>query len=104
MLYPLGLLLENRQAGYNSLYNTDQYRVQVSSDEETHLHLLQSGLSSSDWLADCLAVPKGRSLVLRALSHLTPSKRTAILHILLGKLHLLARGGQGGCQVVGRAG
>ena len=65
---------------------------QVSSDELSHLHTLQSGLSSQEWLPDCLAVPKGRSLVLRSLSHLAPSKRTVLLTILLGNMHLLARG------------
>jgi len=92
VLYMALLDLESDQLKLSALPTGAPLREQVSSDEETHLHLLQSGLSSSDWLADCLAVPKGRSLVLRALSHLTPSKRTAILHILLGKLHLLARG------------
>ena len=66
--------------------------VQVSSDELSHLHTIQSGLSSQEWLPDCLAVPKGRSLVLRSLSHLSPSKRSVLLTILLGNIHLLARG------------
>ena len=66
--------------------------IQVSSDEVSHQHTLQSGLSSQEWLADCLAVPKGRSLVLRSLSHLTPSRRTVLLTNLLGNLHLLAKG------------
>merc|ERR1719186_1443816 len=92
VLYMALLDLESDQLKLSALPTGAPLREQVSSDELSHLHTLQSGLSSQEWLPDCLAVPKGRSLVLRALSHLTPSKRTAILHILLGKLHLLARG------------
>eukprot|EP00090_Calanus_glacialis_P045213 TRINITY_DN8250_c0_g1_i1.p1 TRINITY_DN8250_c0_g1~~TRINITY_DN8250_c0_g1_i1.p1 ORF type:complete len:769 (-),score=302.62 TRINITY_DN8250_c0_g1_i1:299-2260(-) len=92
VLYMALLDLESDQLKLSALPTGAPLREQVSSDELSHLHTLQSGLSSQEWLADCLAVPKGRSLVLRSLSHLTTSRRTVLLTILLGNLHLLARG------------
>jgi len=91
-LYMALLDLESDQLKLSALPTGAPLREQVTCDEETHLHVLQSGLSHPEWLSDCLAVPKGRSLVLRALSHLTSSRRTALLNTLLGKLHLVARG------------
>ena len=35
----------------------------VAVAESQHLAQLQAGLAKAPWLADCLAVPKGRSLV-----------------------------------------
>eukprot|EP00092_Neocalanus_flemingeri_P076161 GFUD01094428.1.p1 GENE.GFUD01094428.1~~GFUD01094428.1.p1 ORF type:complete len:645 (-),score=197.91 GFUD01094428.1:247-1908(-) len=92
VLYMALLDLESDQLKLSALPTGAPLREQVSCDEETHLHLLQSGLSCPHWLGDCLSVPKGRSLVLRALSHLAQSRRTALLHNLLVNLHLLARG------------
>jgi len=92
VLYNALLDLESDQLKLSALPTGAPLREQVSSDELSHLHTLQSGLSSQEWLPDCLAVPKGRSLVLRSLSHLTPSRRTVLLTILLGNMHLLARG------------
>jgi len=92
VLYMALLDLESDQLKLSALPTGAPLREQVTSDELTHLQVLQSGLSSPDWLCDGLAVPKGRSLVLRSLSHLTPSRRTALLHVLLANLHLLARG------------
>merc|ERR1719422_2745305 len=92
VLYNALLDLESDQLKLSALPTGAPLREQVSSDELSHLHTLQSGLSSQEWLPDCLAVPKGRSLVLRSLSHLAPSKRTVLLTILLGNMHLLARG------------
>jgi len=92
VLYNALLDLESDQLKLSALPTGAPLREQVSSDELSHLHTLQSGLSSQEWLPDCLAVPKGRSLVLRSLSHLAPSRRTVLLTILLGNMHLLARG------------
>jgi len=92
VLYNALLDLESDQLKLSALPTGAPLREQVSSDELSHLHTLQSGLSSQEWLPDCLAVPKGRSLVLRSLSHLTPSRRAVLLTILLGNMHLLARG------------
>jgi len=92
VLYMALLDLESDQLKLSALPTGAPLREQVSSDEVSHQHTLQSGLSSQEWLADCLAVPKGRSLVLRSLSHLTPSRRTVLLTNLLGNLHLLAKG------------
>jgi len=92
VLYMALLDLESDQLKLSALPTGAPLREQVTSDELTHLQVLQSGLSSTDWLCDGLAVPKGRSLVLRSLSHLTPTRRTALLHVLLANLHLLTRG------------
>merc|ERR1712240_84494 len=92
VLYNALLDLESDQLKLSALPTGAPLREQVSSDELSHLHTLQSGLSSQEWLPDCLAVPKGRLLVLRSLSHLTPSRRAVLLTILLGNMHLLARG------------
>ena len=35
----------------------------VAEAESQHLAQLHLGLAKTSWLADCLAVPKGRSLV-----------------------------------------
>jgi len=91
-LYNALLDLESDQLKLSALPTGAPLREQVSSDELSHLHTIQSGLASQEWLPDCLAVPKGRSLVLRSLSHLSPSKRSVLLTILLGNIHLLARG------------
>ena len=45
--------------------------IQIAHDEVTHLQILQSGLSHNEAISDCLAVAKGRSLVLRSLAYLT---------------------------------
>jgi len=92
VLYMALLDLESDQLKLSALPTGAPLREQVSSDEISHLQTLQSGLSSPEWLSDCLAVPKGRSLVLRALTHLTSPKRNALLTQLLGNLRLLARG------------
>ena len=63
----------------------------MSSAEQSHLSSLQSGLASPDWVADCLAVGKGRSLVLRCLTHLAPARRGPVLLTVLSQLHLAAR-------------
>ena len=82
----------------------------VAVAESQHLAQLQAGLAKTPWLADCLAVPKGRNLVLlifnrhftifpfftmkvlRSLPHLSPLRATAVCGALLAKLHLLAKG------------
>jgi len=68
-------------------------RPQVVESSLQHLHTLETGLSHSSWLVDCLAVSKGRTLLLRCLPFLSPSGdlRPALLDLLLSHLHLLAR-------------
>jgi len=67
---------------------------QVVESKELHLQTLQAGLSHSNWLVDCLAVSKGRKLLLRCLPFLPGGEgglRSALLDLLLSHLHLLAR-------------
>lgn len=85
--------LESDQLKLQALPTGAPLREQVSQDEGHHLAALQTGLGRTDWLADCLSVTKGRTLVLRALPHLVPSTTfTSLLDSMLGLLHLLARG------------
>jgi len=92
-LYLALLDLESDQLKLQALPTGAPLREQVSQDEGHHLAVLQTGLSRTDWLADCLSVTKGRTLVLRTLPHLAPSPTfTRLLDILLSLLHLLARG------------
>jgi len=91
-LYMALLDLESDQLKLSALPTNAPLREQVSSDEIFHLQTLQSGLKSTEWLADCLAVPKGRSLVLRSLTHLSPDRRAVTLTSLLSNIHLLCKG------------
>ena len=69
---------------------------QITNDEETHLQILQSGLSNNDAISDCLAVAKGRNLVLRSLAYLSnsPFIVTNILNSILANIHHVARNDQ----------
>jgi len=91
-LYLALLNLESDQLKLHALPTGAPLREQVAVAESQHLAQLQVGLARTPWLADCLAVPKGRSLVLRSLPHLSPPRATAVCGALLAKLHLLARG------------
>merc|ERR1719300_914839 len=91
-LYLALLNLESDQLKLHALPTGAPLREQVAVAESQHLAQLQAGLAKTPWLADCLAVPKGRSLVLRSLPHLSPPRATAVCGALLAKLHLLARG------------
>lgn len=91
-LYLALLNLESDQLKLHALPTGAPLREQVAVAESQHLAQLQLGLAGTAWLADCLAVPKGRSLVLRSLPHLSPVRATAVCGALLAKLHLLARG------------
>jgi len=68
-------------------------REQVRQEAHHHLNSLETGLSHSSWLVDCLAVSKGRTLLLRCLPFLGADGglRSALLDLLLSHLHLLAR-------------
>ena len=70
--------------------------MQVSNDEVSHLHILQSGLSSLEVVSDCLAVAKGRSLVLRSVAYLSssPGMVTSLLNGILANIHHVARNDQ----------
>ena len=61
-----------------------------------HLQILQSGLSQTDIVSDCLSVAKGRSLVLRSLAYLTsvPDILDNILSSILANIHHVARNDQ----------
>ena len=56
-----------------------------------HLQILQSGLSQTDIVSDCLSVAKGRSLVLRSLAYLSSNN---ILSSILANIHHVARNDQ----------
>lgn len=58
----------------------------------SHLQILQSGLSTTEVVSDCLAVAKGRSLVLRSLSYL--SSKELVLNCILSNIHHVARNDQ----------
>jgi len=93
-LYLALLNLESDQLKLHALPTGAPLREQVAEAESQHLAQLHLGLAKTSWLADCLAVPKGRSLVLRSLPHLSPPRATAVCGALLSKLHLVARGDQ----------
>merc|ERR1719193_2023918 len=65
-LYLALLNLESDQLKLHALPTGAPLREQVAVAESQHLAQLQVGLARTPWLADCLAVPKGRSLVLRS--------------------------------------
>ena len=58
----------------------------------SHLQILQSGLSSAEVVSDCLAVAKGRNLVLRSLAYL--SSKEIVLNSILSNIHHVARNDQ----------
>ena len=58
----------------------------------SHLQILQSGLSSAEVVSDCLAVAKGRNLVLRSLAYL--SHQEVVLNTILANIHHVARNDQ----------
>jgi len=89
VLYKALLDLEADQLKLNALPTGAPLREQIAGEEVTHLHILQSGLANSELVQDCLAVAKGRNLVLRGLGKVPPS--TIILNTILGNLHLVAR-------------
>jgi len=67
-------------------------REQISHDEVSHLQILQSGLSCAEVVSDCLAVAKGRNLVLRSLAYL--SSKEVVLNSILSNIHHVARNDQ----------
>jgi len=91
VLYLALLDLESDQLKLHCLPTGAPLRDQVVEAESLHLRLIQSGLSKPGWLTDCIAVPKGRSLVLRCLPHLSQHRAAAVCRQLLASLHLLAR-------------
>jgi len=93
VLYTALLDLEADNLKLNALPTGAPLREQITHDELTHLQILQSGLSSADVVADCLAVAKGRSLVLRSVSYLSssPSVVSSLLSIILANIHHVAR-------------
>merc|ERR1711994_1205740 len=62
-LYLALLNLESDQLKLHALPTGAPLREQVAEAESQHLAQLHLGLAKTSWLADCLAVPKGRSLV-----------------------------------------
>lgn len=58
----------------------------------SHLQILQSGLSSAEVVSDCLAVAKGRNLVLRSLAYL--SSKEVVLNSIMSNIHHVARNDQ----------
>lgn len=92
VLYLALLDLESDQLKLHALPTGAPLREQVSEAESLHLSLLHQGLSRPGFLADCLAVPKGRTLVIRCLPHLAHHRAVAVCSQLLASLHLLARG------------
>ena len=58
----------------------------------SHLQILQSGLSSAEVVSDCLAVAKGRNLVLRSLAYL--SSKEVVLNSILSNIRHVARNDQ----------
>jgi len=91
-LYLALLNLESDQLKLHALPTGAPLREQVSEAESLHLSLLTTGLGRPGWLADCLAVPKGRCLVARVLPHLPSPRHSAVCSSLLSSLHLVARG------------
>jgi len=91
-LYLALLNLESDQLKLHALPTGAPLREQVSEAESLHLSLLTAGLARPGWLADCLAVPKGRCLVARVLPHLPSPRHSAVCSSLLSSLHLVARG------------
>jgi len=93
VLYTALLDLEADNLKLNALPTGAPLREQITQDEVTHLQILQSGLSSADVVADCLAVAKGRSLVLRSVSYLSssPNVVSSLLSIILANIHHVAR-------------
>jgi len=89
VLYKALLDLEADQLKLNALPTGAPLREQIAGEEVTHLNILQSGLANSELVQDCLAVAKGRNLVLRGLGKVRPS--SVILNTILGNLHLVAR-------------
>merc|ERR1719336_1901945 len=89
VLHKALLDLEADQLKLNALPTGAPLREQIAGEEVTHLSILQSGLASSDLVQDCLAVAKGRNLILRGLTKVPPS--ALILNTILGNLHLVAR-------------
>jgi len=89
VLYKALLDLEADQLKLNALPTGAPLREQIAGEEVTHLSILQSGLANSELVQDCLAVAKGRNLVLRGLGKVRPS--SVILNTILGNLHLVAR-------------
>merc|ERR1719468_768097 len=67
-------------------------REQISHAEVSHQQILQSGLSSAEVVSDCLAVAKGRNLVLRSLAYL--SRQEVVLNTILANIHHVARNDQ----------
>ena len=69
---------------------------QISNDEVSHLQILQSGLSNNEAISDCLAVAKGRNLVLRSLAYLTnsPLMVNNILNSIMANIQHVARNDQ----------
>merc|ERR1719422_147970 len=96
VLYTALLDLEADNLKLNALPTGAPLREQITQDEVTHLQILQSGLSSADVVADCLAVAKGRSLVLRSVSYLSssPNVVTGLLNGILANIHHVARNDQ----------
>jgi len=89
VLYKALLDLEADQLKLNALPTGAPLRGQIAGEEVTHLTILQSGLANSELVQDCLAVAKGRNLILRGLTKVPPS--SVILNTILGNLHLVAR-------------
>ena len=58
---------ECEQRSFEGVSGVVHFISQVAVAESQHLAQLQLGLAGTAWLADCLAVPKGRSLVGRLL-------------------------------------
>ena len=58
----------------------------------SHLQILKSGLSSAEVVSDCLAVAKGRNLVLRSLAYL--SSKEVVLNSILSNIQHVARNDQ----------
>ena len=58
-------------------------RLKVAEAESQHLAQLHLGLAKTSWLADCLAVPKGRSLVGKSCTLGLQSKNRYRDHLLI---------------------
>merc|ERR1719367_2180482 len=96
VLYTALLDLESDKLKLNALPTGAPLREQISNDEVNHLQILQSGLSQTDIVSDCLSVAKGRSLVLRSLAYLSsvPDILNNILSSILANIHHVARNDQ----------
>jgi len=96
VLYTALLDLESDKLKLNALPTGAPLREQIGNDEVNHLQILQSGLSQTDIVSDCLSVAKGRSLVLRSLAYLgsVPDILNNILSSILANIHHVARNDQ----------